>query len=91
MKTDKRNSSFSRVGTVVFYKPGEDSGFRYLPESIDQIPLEFRDNYKASMVMYHGSTSNFPGIDFAEYDFSYFPEKYKFKETLLRSERANES
>lgn len=91
MKTDKRNSSFSRVGTVVFYKPGEDSGFRYLPESIDQIPLEFRDNYKASMVMYHGSTSNFPGIDFAEYDFSYFPEKDKFKDTLLISELDNES
>ena len=90
MKTDKRNSSFSRVGTVVFYKSG-DNGFKFLPDEIRQIPLEFRDNYKASMVMYHGSTSNFPGLDFAEYDFSYFPEKYKFNNTLLISELDNES
>lgn len=91
MKIDKRNSSFSRLGTVVFYKLGEDSGFKYLPENISQIPFEFRDNYKSSLVMYHGSTSNFPGIDFAEYDFSYFPEKYKFDNTLLISELDNES
>ena len=91
MKIDKRNSSFSSIGTVVFYKFGEDSGYKFLPEDIQQIPIEFRDNYKSSLVMYHGSTSNFPGLDFAEYDFSYFPEKYKFDNTLLISELDNES
>ena len=90
MITDKRNSRLSRIGTVVFYKTGY-SGFKYLPENIDQIPTEFRDDYKSSLVMYHGSTSNFPGIDFAEYDFSYFPEKRKFDNTLLISELDNES
>lgn len=90
MKIDKRISSFSGIGTVVFYKSG-DNGFKYLPDELRQIPPEFRDNYKASLVMYHGSTSNFPGIDFAEYDFSYFPEKYRFNNTLLISELDNES
>jgi hypothetical protein len=90
MIIDNRNSSFSRIGTVVFYKSG-NNGFKFLPDDINQIPPKFRDNYKASLVMYHGSTNNFPSINFAEYDFSYFPEKGKFNNTLLISELDNES
>ena len=84
MKIEKRNDSFSKVGTVVFYK-SDESGFKFLPDELWQVPEQFR-NPKASMVKYHGSNSNFPTLDFAEYDFSYFPQKDKFNNTLLLSE-----
>lgn len=91
MIVDKRNSSISRVGTVVFYKSNYPRyEFKFLPDDIRYIPTELR-NFKASLVKYYGSTNNFPGIDFAEYDFSYFPEKIKFDNPLLVGELDSES
>lgn len=83
-RVEKLNNSFSNIGTVVFYKH-----HKYIPESLDMLPEGI--DFSASMVKYHGSTNNFPGIDFSEYDFSYLIEKYKFRNRLFISDLDTES
>ena len=79
MKIDKNNKEFSNVGTVVFYKR-----HKFFPSDRSEFIVDGTyDDYKAVAVKYHGSKNNFPGIDFAEYDFSYIVEKYKFGNRLL--------
>lgn len=76
---EQLKNSFSNVGTVVFYKH-----HKYIPlEGASQLDPEL---FRSSLVKYHGSSSNFPGINFAEYGFDYFPEKDKFSGRLLISD-----
>ena len=83
MKLNTLKSDFSNVGTVVFYKH-----HKYIPDELDQIPVEERldENFTSDLVKYHGSSSNFPALDFAEYDFSYIIDKYKFDNKLAITE-----
>ncbi len=92
MIIDKRNNNFSNIGTVVFYRTPENFRFKFkfLPDNLGDIPSEFR-GIKSDLVKYHGSTDNFPGINFAEYDFSYIPYKDKFDNSMFLTELDRES
>lgn len=74
---------FSGIGTAVFYKK-----HKFFPNDINIIPEEERGelNFTSDLVKYHGSNHNFPSINFAEYDFSYLVNKYKFDNKLLITE-----
>lgn len=81
------DNSFSNVGTVVLYKR-----HLFLPdkehlEVIDDQP----DVFKSDLIKYYGSDKNFPSIDFAEYNFSYFPDKQEFRNIMVLSELDQES
>lgn len=83
MKLETLKNDFSNIGTVVFYRH-----HKYIPDELDQIPVEERldENFTSDLVKYHGSSSNFPALDFAEYDFSYIIDKYKFDNKLAITE-----
>lgn len=83
MRVVINKTDFSGIGTAVFYKK-----HKFLPNSIDIIPEEERNelNFTSDLVKYHGSNQNFPSINFAEYDFSYLVNKYKFDNKLLITE-----
>ena len=80
MRVVINKSDFSGIGTAVFYKK-----HKFLPPDIEIIPESERDesNYTSDLIKYHGSKHNFPSINFAEYDFSYLINKYKFDNKLL--------
>lgn len=76
-------SDFKGIGTAVFYKR-----HKFFPSDFNIIPEEERNelNFISDLVKYHGSNQNFPSINFAEYDFSYLVNKYKFDNKLLITE-----
>ena len=88
MIVDNISDSFSEIGTVVFYKHHKffPDSFEIITEDGDTI-----ETFKSDLVKYHGSDRNFPGLNFAEYDFSYFPDKYRFGDKLLLTELDNVS
>ena len=83
MRVVINKQDFSGIGTAVFYKK-----HKFFPEDINIIPEEERSelNFTSDLVKYHGSSNNFPSINFAEYDFSYLVNKYKFDNKLLITE-----
>lgn len=83
MKVVINKSDFSGIGTAVFYKK-----HKFFPSDFNIIPEEDRNelNYTSDLIKYHGSSHNFPSINFAEYDFSYLVNKYKFDNRLLIAE-----
>lgn len=85
-KFDILSDNFSNIGTVVFYKH-----HKYIPTSLEYMDDSDNELLQASLVKYHGSKSNFPSLDFSEYDFSYIIDKYKFDNKLLISELDTES
>jgi len=83
MRIKINKQDFSGIGTAVFYKK-----HKFFPTDINIIPEEERDelNFTSDLIKYHGSNHNFPSINFAEYDFSYLVNKYKFDNKLLITE-----
>lgn len=88
MKINRLNDSFSDIGTVVFYRK-----HKFLPPEATMIQWTSsgEEIFKSDLIKYYGSDKDFPSIDFAEYNFSYFPDKSKFRNTMLLSELDMES
>ena len=86
MIINRLSDSFSEIGTVVFYKR-----HKFFPQNFRDIDTDGRGVFKSDLIKYHGSDKNFPSLDFAEYNFSYFPDKYKFNNSLFLSELDYES
>ena len=85
MIVSRLSDNFSEIGTVVFYRR-----HKFFPQNFRDI-TDGRGVFKSDLIKYHGSDKNFPSLDFAEYNFSYFPDKYKFNNSLFLSELDYES
>lgn len=82
MKLVINNKNFGDIRTAVFYR-----GHKYIPTGkikSSDIP-ELIQLCTSDRVQYQGSKSKLSDMDFAEYDFSYFIEKYKFNDKFLIS------
>ena len=82
MRLTINNKNFGDLRTAVFYRE-----HKYLPIGDiipDDIPGLIQD-CTSDRIQYQGSKSRLSGMDFAEYDFSYFIEKYKFNDNFLIS------
>ena len=82
MRLKINNKNFGDIRTAVFYRSHKYIPFCDIKES--DIP-ELISQCTSDRVQYQGSKSKISGMDFAEYDFSYLIEKYKFNDNFLIS------
>ena len=89
----KNNSDFKDLKTAVCYsRRGSGREFKYIP-TVGKKTRVIGDlsNHGSNYAMYLGNNEVLSNNDFIQYNFSYFIDKYKFKDGLMINQLDNES
>lgn len=92
MKVEIINTNFKDLKTAVCYSRA--SGFKFIPTVSSKILSsleEINDCHKSNYAMYLGNSELLSNNDFIQYNFSYYIDKYKFKDGLMINQLDNES
>ena len=92
MRVEIKKQNIKDIKTAVFYSGDYTGGelmFKYIPTK-EGISINL-ENHKSSEVRYLGTNEILDNNDFAEYEFSYLVDKYKFNSNLLINHLDNSS
>lgn len=90
MKVEIVNTNFKNIKTAVCYSRGKDENgnisFKFIPTASTKIIPTLNDInncHKSNYAMYLGNNELLSNNDFNQYNFSYYIDKYKFKDGLM--------